>query len=74
VGIGPAGTQVIALVLQAPGKLRLADAEMTTRVRGLSGFTIAAVLEGDLPVDVRHQSKVKRDVLGAAASKFLAGR
>jgi acyl-CoA synthetase (AMP-forming)/AMP-acid ligase II len=74
VGIGPEGTQVVALVVQAPGKLRLADTELTARVRRLSGFTIAAVLEGDLPVDVRHQSKIKRDVLGASAARFLAGR
>jgi hypothetical protein len=32
------------------------------------------VLEGELPVDIRHQSKVKREVLAAAASQFLAGR
>jgi acyl-coenzyme A synthetase/AMP-(fatty) acid ligase/pimeloyl-ACP methyl ester carboxylesterase len=74
VGIGPVGTQVIALVVKAPGKLRLADSEITARVRAISEFDIAAVLEGELPVDIRHQSKVKLDVLALRASEFLAGR
>lgn len=74
VGVGPKGTQVIAVVLEAGGALRLADTSTTARVRGLSAFDIAAVLEGELPVDVRHQSKVRREVLAASASAFLAGR
>jgi len=74
VGIGPVGTQVIAVVVQAKGKLRLADHATTALVRKLSSFEIAAVLEGELPVDVRHQSKIKRDVLALSASDFLAGR
>ena len=74
VGIGPVGTQVIAVVIQAEGKLRLADAGTTSQVRHCSSFEIAAVLEGELPVDIRHQSKVKREVLAASASEFLAGR
>jgi len=74
VGIGPVGTQVIAVVVQAEGKLRLASAEVTAQVRQCSVFEIAAVLEGELPVDIRHQSKVKREVLAVTASEFLAGR
>ena len=74
VGIGPKGTQVIAVVIQAEGKLRLADPETTTSVRASSAFDVAAVLEGDLPVDIRHQSKVKRELLATSASAFLAGR
>jgi acyl-coenzyme A synthetase/AMP-(fatty) acid ligase len=74
VGIGPVGTQVIAVVVEAEGKLRLASAEVTAQVRQCSVFEIAAVLEGELPVDIRHQSKVKREVLAASASQFLAGR
>jgi acyl-CoA synthetase (AMP-forming)/AMP-acid ligase II len=74
VGVGPVGTQVIAVVVQAEGKLRLADVRTTSRVRHCSSFEIAAVLEGELPVDIRHQSKVKREVLAASASEFLAGR
>jgi acyl-CoA synthetase (AMP-forming)/AMP-acid ligase II len=74
VGIGPVGTQVIAIVVRAEGKLRLASAEATAQVRQCSDFEIAAVLEGELPVDIRHQSKVKREVLAASVSQFLAGR
>jgi acyl-coenzyme A synthetase/AMP-(fatty) acid ligase/pimeloyl-ACP methyl ester carboxylesterase len=74
VGIGPRDTQVIAVVVQSIGKIRLADPELTSRVRSVSGFVIAAVLEGQLPVDIRHQSKVKRDVLASSVSMFLAGR
>jgi olefin beta-lactone synthetase len=74
VGIGPVGTQVIAVVVQAEGKLRLASAEATAKVRQCSVFEIAAVLEGELPVDIRHQSKIKREVLAVTASEFLAGR
>lgn len=74
VGIGPAGTQVIAVVLRSKGTLRLADSATTARVRQASNYDIAAVLEGELPVDIRHQSKVKRELLAASATKFLAGR
>ena len=74
VGIGPVGTQVIAVVIQVEGKLRLASAEVTTQVRQCSAFEVAAVLEGELPVDIRHQSKIKREVLAVTASEFLAGR
>jgi hypothetical protein len=74
VGIGPVGTQAIAVVIQAQGKLRLADAKSTSLVRQCSAFSIAAVLEGELPVDIRHQSKVKREVLAVSAAEFLAGR
>jgi acyl-coenzyme A synthetase/AMP-(fatty) acid ligase len=74
VGIGPSGTQVIAVVVQSIGKIRLADPELTSRVRSVSDFEVAAVLEGELPVDIRHQSKVKRDVLASSVSVFLAGR
>lgn len=74
VGIGPTGTQVIAVVIEAAGSLRLADPSTTSHVRALSGFDIAAVLEGELPVDVRHQSKIRREVLAEATSAFLAGR
>lgn len=74
VGCGPSGAQVIVVVLSAKGKLRLASAAQTAYVRGASTFEIAAVLEGELPVDIRHQSKVKREVLAADVSEYLAGR
>jgi acyl-coenzyme A synthetase/AMP-(fatty) acid ligase len=74
VGIGPSGAQVIAVVLEAEGDLRLADIELTTRVRAGTETAVAAVLEGALPVDIRHQSKIRRDLLATEATKLLEGR
>lgn len=74
VGIGPRGTQAIAIVIRGSGGLRLADVSTTQRVRSASEYEIAAVLEGELPVDVRHQSKIKREVLADEVTAFLAGR
>lgn len=74
VGIGPAGTQVIALVVAADHPLRLADEYTTTRVRSSTAMPISAVLEGRLPTDMRHQSKVRRDTLGADVATLLEGR
>ena len=74
VGIGPSGTQVIAVVVDTPGRLRLATPELATTVRAASDEPIAAVLQGPCPVDIRHQSKVDRTRLAADAAAFLAGR
>jgi len=74
VGVGPAGTQAIAVVVESSRPLRLGGPSLTRSVREASTFDIAAVLEGELPVDVRHQSKIKRDILAVAVANFLAGR
>ena len=74
VGVGPIGTQAIAVVIEASGALRLSDPATTKSVRESSPLEIAAVLEGELPVDVRHQSKIKREVLAGSVAAFLAGR
>lgn len=74
VGVGPRGTQAIAVVIESNGRLRLASPAVTQMVRAASSFEIAAVLEGELPVDVRHQSKIKREVLAESVDSFLAGR
>jgi len=74
IGIGPRGTQVVAVVVSGDAPLRLADQPTTSKVRSLSSFPIAAVLEGQLPVDIRHQSKVRRDLLGTEVSLLLEGR
>ena len=74
VGVGPGGTQVIAIVVQSQGGLRLADVQTTSRIRSFSNYEIAAVLEGELPVDIRHESKVKRELLAERATQLLAGR
>lgn len=74
VGIGPRDAQVIVVVMAGDDPLRLADQTTTTEVRSISSSSIAAVLEGALPVDIRHQSKVRRDVLGLEAARLLEGR
>ena len=79
VGVGPAGTQVPVVVLLAPGPaLGLADIEMTRAVRAAvrdeTGLEVAAVLTmRELPVDVRHRSKVDRIRIARQAAEFLAG-
>jgi acyl-CoA synthetase (AMP-forming)/AMP-acid ligase II/pimeloyl-ACP methyl ester carboxylesterase len=73
VAVGPAGAAVIALVLSGDGDLRLAPEEVASRARAASDHQIAAVLEGRLPTDRRHQSKVDRSALAKSVSRFLAG-
>ena len=44
-------------------------------VREAAGVEVAAVLErAELPVDIRHNSKIDRAALAAWASHVLAGR
>lgn len=53
----------------------LADAALTAQVRAAAGVPVAAVIRRrDLPVDIRHNSKVDRTALSAWASGLLAGR
>jgi acyl-coenzyme A synthetase/AMP-(fatty) acid ligase len=79
VGVGPAGTQAVAVVLQAPGPaLGPADVDLTVRVREAvreaTGIDVAAVLTmREIPVDVRHRSKVDRARVAAEATELLAG-
>lgn len=89
VGVGPAGTQQVVVVLErsprprggspARGRrrrrtVRLADGDLTARVRRAVGHPVAAVLEVPrLPTDVRHNSKVDRSALSAWAGTVLAG-
>lgn len=80
VGVGPVGAQVPVIVC-APSRpekssdgLRLADTELTTRVRSIIP-QVAAVLWCDrMPVDIRHGAKVDRQRLAEQASELLAGR
>ena len=74
VGVGPDGSQVVAIVVGSDGPLRVADRGLRTAVRAASGDRVAAVLQGRLPVDRRHQSKIDRTALGVDVSRFLAGR
>ena len=73
VGVGPAGTQQVVVVLvpagDAPGAVTddaapgqaLAGAGLAAAVRAAAGVPVAAVLvTHSLPVDIRHASKVDR--------------
>ncbi|WP_308123398.1 alpha/beta fold hydrolase [Modestobacter marinus] len=79
VGVGPAGTQAVVVVVvpDRPGRRRsLAPAApaLADAVRAAAGTEVAAVLVTDrLPVDVRHQSKVDRTAVARRAARLLAG-
>lgn len=80
VGVGPIGTQVPVIVC-APSnpdgngqRLRLADTELTKRVRSIFPAAAAVLWRSRMPVDIRHGAKVDRQLLALEASEFLAGR
>lgn len=85
VGIGPAGTQQLVAVV-VPGqrgvgrrglsrRAPVAGLDLADAVRAAVDVPVAAVLLiGELPVDIRHASKVDRTALAAWAGKALAGR
>ncbi len=80
VGIGPVGSQVMVIVIEAAGSSRrvLAEARIAASVRAevarMSPLDIAAVLQTDaLPVDRRHNSKIDRATVAEWASAALAG-
>ncbi len=76
VGVGPRGTQVVVVIVVADGRPEgLADLPLTAAVRGAAGVDVAAVLVRDeLPVDIRHRSKIDRAALAHWAESRLAGR
>jgi len=81
VGVGPRGTQVPVLVCVADiaddarvGQ-QLVDLDLLDELRGTCGVELAAVLlRSDLPVDIRHRSKIDRSAVSAWAETMLAGR
>jgi acyl-coenzyme A synthetase/AMP-(fatty) acid ligase len=78
VGVGPAGTQQLVLVVvPADGSRRpdLADEGLADRVRAqLDAADVAAVLTTPaLPVDKRHNSKIDRSRIARWAERVLAG-
>jgi acyl-CoA synthetase (AMP-forming)/AMP-acid ligase II/pimeloyl-ACP methyl ester carboxylesterase len=79
VGIGPVGTQQVAVVVvpearQGPRTPRVAPLELTEAVRAAACTDVAAVLvAAELPVDIRHASKVDRARVRATVSRVLAG-
>jgi acyl-coenzyme A synthetase/AMP-(fatty) acid ligase len=78
VGVGPAGTQVLVVVVVPAGRLRrpdLAGEALADRVRAaVEAADVAAVLVApSLPVDKRHNSKIDRPRIARWAEKVLAG-
>ncbi|NEM06227.1 alpha/beta fold hydrolase [Geodermatophilus normandii] len=83
VGVGPAGAQVVAVVVVPSGgrrrtrgrsRPRLAGPDLADAVRSVAGVDVAAVLTVPaLPVDIRHQSKVDRGEVARRAARALAG-
>ena len=75
VGVGPVGNQVIALVVEAPS-LRpvVAPIDVMEQIRSRVEVPVVAVLvTRELPVDIRHNSKIDRARVSEWASKVLAG-
>jgi acyl-coenzyme A synthetase/AMP-(fatty) acid ligase len=75
VGVGPKGKQVAVAVVDAPAQEHgVASLEMHDAIRAASQLTLAAVLVVDqLPVDIRHNSKIDRGRVAEWASEVLAG-
>lgn len=80
VGVGPAGiaAPVLVVVLAPPMRRRsrsnLLDADRTEQLRRATGVDLAAVLvRRDMPVDIRHNSKIDRSLLAVWAERLLAG-
>lgn len=79
VGVGPCGAQVVVIVcvLEQAASARggLADLDLLDELRSVCDVDIAAVLlREDLPVDIRHRSKIDRAALAVWASERLSGR
>ena len=74
VGVGPRGIQQTVIVVVAPARAGVAPVSLTDRVREAAGVEVAAVLVIDeLPVDIRHHSKVDRTAVARWAEKILTG-
>ena len=77
VGVGPAGTRQLVVVMVPVARVRrpdLAGEALTDRVRAAAGREVAAVLlTPSLPVDKRHNSKIDRPRIAGWAEGILAG-
>ncbi|MDQ0768761.1 acyl-CoA synthetase (AMP-forming)/AMP-acid ligase II/pimeloyl-ACP methyl ester carboxylesterase [Pseudarthrobacter defluvii] len=80
VGVGPAGTQAVAAVVETNPPSRsagLAGVELAGKVRAAArsaGVSVAAVLVVPAqPTDIRHNAKIDRTRLSRWASSVLAG-
>jgi acyl-coenzyme A synthetase/AMP-(fatty) acid ligase len=76
VGVGPIGTQLVVVVCVTGGREEgVAELSLIDDVRAITGLDVAAVLlRRDLPVDIRHQSKIDRKAVAVWADQLLAGR
>ena len=75
VGVGPEGRQAVVAVVEAPlQESGVASLELTDAMRLAAGIDFAAVLVVEnLPVDIRHNSKIDRQQVAKMASEVLAG-
>ncbi|MFL6070710.1 MAG: alpha/beta fold hydrolase [Actinomycetes bacterium] len=75
VGVGPSGHQVVVAVVEAPLHVQgVASIELSDALRKAAGIEFAAVLVVDqLPVDIRHNSKIDRQQVARWAANVLAG-
>lgn len=74
VGVGPAGTQQVVVVVTGTGG-PLAPPDLAAAARACAGRDIAAVLvRKSLPVDIRHNSKIDRVAVAHWAAELLSGR
>lgn len=82
VGVGPAGTQAVVVIVETDPKSRrsgLLDQPTTQAVRSTvferTGIQVSAVLAiADMPTDIRHNSKIDRSALSTWAGALLSGR
>ena len=74
-GVGPRGCQQTVVVVERRGATPgLADAALAKQVRAATSQPIAAVLVApSLPVDVRHNAKIDRTLVGRWAAAMLEG-
>jgi acyl-coenzyme A synthetase/AMP-(fatty) acid ligase len=77
VGVGPAGVQQVVVVVETEPRSRrqqAASAELAAAVRTAAEVPVAAVFSvPELPTDIRHNAKVKRELVAAWAERKLAG-
>jgi acyl-CoA synthetase (AMP-forming)/AMP-acid ligase II/pimeloyl-ACP methyl ester carboxylesterase len=81
VGVGPSGNQQVVLVVVPAtaagggGRSFVAPLALGEAVRRAAAVDVAAVLTvRELPVDIRHASKIDRREVAGWASRILAGR
>jgi acyl-coenzyme A synthetase/AMP-(fatty) acid ligase/pimeloyl-ACP methyl ester carboxylesterase len=76
VGVGPAGSQQLVIVIEDPDASNGPAAnELAASVRAAVDEQVAAVLTvPQLPVDIRHNAKIDRAAVAGWAGDVLAGR